>query len=571
MSSPRILIVTDGLLSPAEPSPIAALRKQAQVHRNSAGPWLDLRVKLQILERILPAKLHLVSRRARRASYFETAARLLGEKIGLGAPELTEVLLMTLLEEQGVSYDATTYAAIGANEPAARRMLESADCVFASATMLRGLPEVKVAAKLLKRPHNRVVLGGALTSVLHETWPGVRGVDLVAVGYGEWLVPAIVDWVKSGYQVLEPPPRGHIEHRGDTPIMYSGLPPDRDLDELTRPDWTLAATYHGREFPLVHYESVRGCPYRCRFCNYPYLFADNVFRFKSAERIARDWQVYADNGARIINCLDSLFTVPRRRLAELCDALEGKGIRWICYARADDLARPEIVERMLAAGCTQVQIGIESGDQQVLDNMNKRCTVETNLEAMKNCREQGLSTVVSVIIGFPGETDDTVRATLDHLREGRPDFYYASPFSVLVENLPILSPSNRERFGLRTNGSDSSSPYWTHDTMDAARAVRHVGAFNQTMMEEGVSLEASLFYTSMPNYRREAHRDALLRYQRECRDAAPWLRGAIRFIGERVQKRLEKDMARAFAAPSCRPPGTRTDLSLRRSAGESPR
>ena len=338
MDSSTVLIVTEGLLSPAEPSPIAALRKQIQVHRNSAGPWLDLRVKLQILERILPAKLFMRSRRARSANFYATAIRLLNDNINLGAPELTEVVLMTLLEHDDISYVATTYSALAADAAKRERLLASTGCVFASATMLRGLPEVKVIAKLLKRPHNKVVLGGALTGVLHNSWHGVPGIDLLAVGYGEWLVPALVRWIRSGYTELEPPPRGRVEHRGNTPILYSGLPADRNLDGLTRPDWSLAERYHNRKFPLVHYESVRGCPYRCQFCNYPFLFADTVFRTKSAERIAKDWIGYAENGARIINCLDSLFTVPRKRLLELCDALEGKEIRWICYARADDLA-----------------------------------------------------------------------------------------------------------------------------------------------------------------------------------------------------------------------------------------
>jgi radical SAM superfamily enzyme YgiQ (UPF0313 family) len=542
MDSSKVLIVTDGLLSLGEPSPVAALRKQLQVHRNSAGPWLDLRVKLQILERVLPAKLFMRSRKASSASFFPTANRLLSGNINLGAPELTEVVLMTLLEAEGVSYEATTYSELAANASERERLLASTNCVFASATMLRGLPEVRVVAKLLKRSHNRVMLGGALTAVLHDSWPGVPGIDLLAVGYGEWLVPALVSWIRSGCTTLEPPPRGNVVYRGDTPILYSGLPAGRNLDKLIRPDWSLAERYHGRKFPLVHYESVRGCPYRCQFCNYPYLFADDVFRTKSAERIAKDWIEYAGNGARIINCLDSLFTVPRKRLLELCDALEGKNIRWICYARADDLARPGIVERMLAAGCTQVQIGIESGDQQILDNMNKRCTVESNLQAMKTCRELGLSTVVSVIIGFPGETTETVNVTLDHLRSGMPDFYYASPLSVLVQNLPLMSEESRRRFGLQTNGGNSSSPYWSHDTMDAAEAIRHVGRFNETMMKDNISLEAGQFYAAMPDYRRETDRDDLLAYQQASINAVPWLRTTLRFVGGLVQRRLENDM-----------------------------
>jgi radical SAM superfamily enzyme YgiQ (UPF0313 family) len=230
----------------------------------------------------------------------------------------------------------------------------------------------------------------------------------------------------------------------------------------------------------------------------------------------------------------------------LCDALEGKNIRWICYARADDLARPGVVERMLAAGCQQVQVGIESGNQKILDNMQKQCTVEKNLTALKICRDKGLSTVITVIIGYPGETPETIGETLQHLREGRPDFYFAAPFSVLIEKIPVLSAESRERFGLQTNTADSSSPYWRHDTMDAAQAMCHVDEFNEAMMKDSVALEVGTMFWAMTNYCRDTDRENLLAYQRMATDAAPLLRNSLKFIGERVQRRLEKDLDEVF-------------------------
>src|SRR5262249_30717698 len=153
-----------------------------------------------------------------------------------------------------------------------------------------------------------------------------------------------------------------------------GSPDSKDLDWLPTPDWAFAEQYHGRKFELVHYESVRGCPYRCAFCNYPFLFDDTIFRTKSARKIASDWLGYAAKGAKIVNCLDSLFTIPTQRLVELCNILisEGTPINWICYARAGDLARPGIAKLMKQAGCRLVHVGYESGSQTILENMNKR-------------------------------------------------------------------------------------------------------------------------------------------------------------------------------------------------------
>src|SRR5690606_5978056 len=100
-------------------------------------------------------------------------------------------------------------------------------------------------------------------------------------------------------------------------------------------------------------------------------------------------------GVQHITCLDSLFTMPKIRLIDLCEQLinNKSTMTWTCYARADDLADEEIVKLMKKAGAHQVQIGIESGNQLMLDQMNKRCTVDQNLQAIRNCRKHGISTL----------------------------------------------------------------------------------------------------------------------------------------------------------------------------------
>src|SRR5690606_18005 len=139
------------------------------------------------------------------------------------------------------------------------------------------------------------------------------------------------------------------------------------------PDWRVAEKYHDTKFSHIYYESVRGCPYRCSFCNYPFLFDDKKFRMKSADKIASDWKFYHEElGVQHITCLDSLFTMPKNRLIDLCEQLinNKSTMTWTCYARADDLADEEIVKLMKKAGAHQVQIGIESGNQLMLDQMN---------------------------------------------------------------------------------------------------------------------------------------------------------------------------------------------------------
>src|SRR5690606_23345297 len=99
-------------------------------------------------------------------------------------------------------------------------------------------------------------------------------------------------WIKSGFSEIEPPEQGRIEQKEHSLFLFSGVPDSKNLDFLPTPDWSVAEKYHGTKFSHIYYESVRGCPYRCSFCNYPFLFDDKKFRMKSADKIASDWKFY---------------------------------------------------------------------------------------------------------------------------------------------------------------------------------------------------------------------------------------------------------------------------------------
>lgn len=545
-TSPRVLIVTGGLLSPRDKSLPSVLRRQAAAVRASSGAWLDVQVKLLALEEMLLLAKHRRSLTFRRAPYRPAVDRFFARSLDLDSPELTEVVLLTALAAEGVEASVTTFAALASDEPLRDRLLAAHDCVFASSTLLRDLSEVDPLLRLLKRPHNRVVLGGALAGILHHDWPGHPCLDLLAVGYGELLVTAIVAWMRSGYRELLAPHEGRLVRKNGNPILYSGVPASKDLDFLPTPDWRLAERMHGRRFRMVHYESVRGCPYRCGFCNYPFLFDDTKFRTKSAERIADDWERYAAQGAEYVSCLDSLFTMPKRRLVALCERLIDRkvGLKWLCYARSDDLADRDTVELMKAAGCVEVQIGIESGDQGQLDRMNKRNTVEKNARALVNCREVGITTAVTVILGYPGETERSLLNTLAFLKSSPPDFCYPAPFNARVEYVPILQPESRVKYGIElVNDGRSAQPYWRHATMSCSEVGAWYRRFNRELMQERISLHAGLFYDGILTFD-PADRDALLDFQAEAIEHDRVLSRVFVPIHDWARRRLEADVER---------------------------
>ena len=504
----RTLVITGGLFEPAAETPIQALQKQWRASRASSGAWLDLRLKLMLAERY-------AAMRRRLPQAPEPVRRMLGDDPAAGVPELTEVALASLLEAEGVEVEVTTWSALCADPAGAEARLSRCPLVLASTTLLRDLSELGPLVALVKRPHNRVVVGGALVSMLADRWPGVPGVDVAAAGDGERLVPALVAWARGGFGALTPPAGGRVERDGA--VLRAGPMPSKSLDEWPSPDWRVAERLHGRTFPFIHYESVRGCPYRCAFCNYPFLFDDARFRLRSAARIAEDWSVAASRGVRWISCLDSLFTLPPKRLDALTERLiaEGNPVEWLCYARADDLTDPARVRRLRAAGCRQVQIGVESGSAEILHHMNKRTTPEVNARALQVCRDEGLTTVITLIVGFPGETEATLAETRALLTRAPPDFFFVAPFSVKSPLIPILSASSRAEHGLVTDDDPTSAfPGWRHKTMNTLDAIEHADTLTRWIMAEGLGLNAGMFFQGMLSFNPQ-DREVLLRFQRE--------------------------------------------------------
>ncbi|MCE5333471.1 MAG: radical SAM protein [Desulfobacteraceae bacterium] len=280
-----------------------------------------------------------------------------------------------------------------------------------------------------------------------------------------------------------------------------------DLDTAPLPDFRdMAAAQEGR----VLYESVRGCPFRCAFCDYPFLMGNREFRYKRAERIYEDWRTMNGSmGIRDILCLDSLFTHPRARLEGLCENLIRSGLgnrlRWGCYARPGDLADPAVPAMMRAAGCEYVYVGFESGSDRVLGFMNKRCSVEENRRAVLNCREAGIMTIGLFIAGFPGETEELFGETREFLRETPPFITSVVPWMpdfTPGSLVPVMGAESRERFEIRL---ENPSPrkvvlwrtcrgfrrplgipwgsYWTHRGMDLQGAWDCIGSVLQEIHE----------------------------------------------------------------------------------------
>lgn len=134
----------------------------------------------------------------------------------------------------------------------------------------------------------------------------------------------------------------------------------------------------------------------------------------SAGKVLDDMAYYLGQGMREVYFRDETFTADRQRVMDICSGIIERNLRfsWICNARVDTVD-PEMLGLMHRAGCHLIKFGAESGSQTVLDAVKKGITLQQTRDAFLWCREAGIDTHAHFMVGMPGETMETMEATLD--------------------------------------------------------------------------------------------------------------------------------------------------------------
>jgi len=183
---------------------------------------------------------------------------------------------------------------------------------------------------------------------------------------------------------------------------------------------------------IIPVMTSRGCVYWCDFCTAVRMFG-RKYRMRSPKNVVDEIEhVYTTFGVDQFTFYDDAFTVDPARTEAMCDEIMRRKlpIQWDCETRVDMINKP-LLEKMRRAGCIAVWFGVESGCQMIIDKMHKKFTIEQTRKAFKTAHEVGLMTVASVILGFPGETEETAWETINFIKSLDPadvGFYIATPY-----------------------------------------------------------------------------------------------------------------------------------------------
>lgn len=259
-----------------------------------------------------------------------------------------------------------------------------------------------------RRPDIKTVLGGIHPTVCPEDFDG-WGYDWLVKGEGELTFSDILMGIHS---------EGVVE----------GIKPD--LAELHAPDRSLIKIEEkpmpGLDEPFRTVIIGRGCPYSCTFCQPAErkLFGAKL-RYKPVEKVVEELQ-----GIKSFMVHDDCFTSMPSYIRRFCDVITPLGLTWWCQGRADNVCNNiDLIRRMRDAGLRGMILGHESGDDRVLQSLNKGTTVAQNVEASRILKALGITVWSNIMVGLPGEPPSAVINTVAMLHNMQPDCLSVAVFT----------------------------------------------------------------------------------------------------------------------------------------------
>lgn len=269
------------------------------------------------------------------------------------------------------------------------------------------------------KPDSIVIIGGP-----HSTdWPEIcfqsPYIDFCISGEGEESILPLLEALKNKHTNFREVPGISFKEDGKV-IRRKSIPYISELDKYP---------YPGREFllNLDRYTSEdmgvimtsRGCPYKCGFCSHP-----PIVRYRNLDNVISEIRDVRDKyGTQQFAIKDDSFTVNRKRTVEFCRMLidEGLGIDWDCTTRVN-LIDDELLDIMQEAGCNVIKVGIETGSERIMKDVNKGITLEQARMAADMLNKHGIFWSAYFMFGLPTETKDDMLKTLEFMKELDPPY-----------------------------------------------------------------------------------------------------------------------------------------------------
>jgi len=342
-----------------------------------------------------------------------------------------------------------------------------ADIVGISSTFM-GVDDVKQIANKVERdnPFAVIILGGPLSWSIPpaEILKMVPAIDYIIMREGEQTFLELIRAVEAGSDTSR---IAGLVYKRDSSIVQTAPRQPMQCESIRRPDWKLMGIPSARRLPVLPVETSRGCPFNCAYCS-EVSYWDKPVRYRSIDSVVQELIYNAGElGINTFRFTDSCFSAPPERCGQLCDAIyescisNNMPIKWSSYARISNLDYP-LLEKMKRSGCVALDIGVESGSTEILRSMGRNYAPEAALNIARFARKLGIVTNFNVVVGFPGETHDSIMRTAELIEKAEPDTFATFLF-FMAPNTRV--DSAHKRFHVEGHGLN-----WKHDTMTSVEA-----------------------------------------------------------------------------------------------------
>ncbi len=345
-----------------------------------------------------------------------------GKRIaGIQFPSVSQLLVSTVLKEAGHEAILLDGAALDMSIEDIKQMVaaEKYDvCQMLTSTMTV-VEDAEILLDLKKaHPGLKTVVTGSQPTFMPQSTISRDGIDFIVMREQEAIVLDLVNALEKGGDAYKDVLGiGYKDENGEV-VINKPAPMIKSLDDLPFADRSMLpkdVDYFNpivKRMPFTTMFTTRGCTAKCTYCTSPVFYGEKV-RFRSAEKVVDEMEYCQNLGYREIFFRDELFTASKKRVMEICQGIKDRNLdlTWICSSRVNNVD-DEILLAMKETGCHLLRFGVESGAQEILDNVRKDITVEETQRAMALCHKYELDTHAHCIIGSPGETKETIERTI---------------------------------------------------------------------------------------------------------------------------------------------------------------
>lgn len=303
----------------------------------------------------------------------------------------------------------------------------------------------------------RIVLGGP---EVRNHVPNFleQGADFIVLGEGEQTMLELVQYIDGKGSVADIDGIAYTQQQNRERTKLKNLDalpfPNRHKVDMSL---YLEAWKEKHGASTMSISTMRGCPYSCKWCSRA-VYGQSYRRRSPANVVDEIAQIKEQYHPDSLWFVDDVFTVSHQWLAAFTQEITSRNLvmPYECITRADRM-NEDVIIHLKKSGCFRVWIGAESGSQKVIDLMDRRVEVEQVQAMIRLARQHGLQAGTFIMVGYPGETQEDIYATVRHLKNANPDLFtitvaypikgtplYTEVESRFVTHLPWDSSTDRD-------------------------------------------------------------------------------------------------------------------------------